>query len=117
MNEKIINYEQKKSHLNQIQHLHTYALFIVKIIEKKSKKMVNTNTDITNENHSKIPRKHSKKTRRISETKERRSSYTFGFKRCAIRHLAMSNNKSLTGKNLGKFKFKNYKLTLIPTQS
>ena len=79
--------------------------------------MVNSNTDISNENHSKIPRKHSKKTRRISETKERRSFYTFGFKRCALRHLEMSNNKSLTGKNLGKFKFKNYKLTLIPTQS
>ncbi len=63
--------------------------------------MVNINTDKTKKNHSKIPRKNSKKTRRISETKERRSSYTFGFKRCALRHLAMSNNKSLTGRNLG----------------
>ena len=63
--------------------------------------MVNSNTNITNEIHAKIPRKHSKKTRRISETKERRSSYTFGFKRCALRHLAMTDNKSLTGRNLG----------------
>ena len=55
------------------------------------------------ENRKKLNKKRENKRNNNNNDQKRRNSYTFGFKRSAIRHFKITQSKTNTSQNLGKF--------------